>query len=454
MKLPVDIGDVVNSVIDMDEMRSVPVRVTLIIDPSAPKDLIDNLVRDFSCASTQARTRIGYIDDPIEHLSEPADMAVIVAGFDDYVGFVLRSLRNAGIPALVVTTMPTLVSEIAHAHATPIEPEDIAYPTYLDTVAYSTGYTQVGAMGERATSGTRVSQADTVRGDAQMRAQDDIPVVIAASSATARPHTPRDMSILPKSLKRAQDAERDTVYEPIELTERAYHSLCERIARWIIELFPDKLVPFALSYEFLSEFMAAEFVRITAVQNAGIGVVVFIPGADMPLMTGNQIKMLFQIAACYGQGISFGRAKELAAIIGGGYLCRAVARQSVGLVPGLGWAIKGTIGYTGTIAMGYGVITYFERTLRGVLPVYEAVEQARDVARTTQELIKDAPTPQAAVISSAKFVSEHAKRGAMKAAQNALPALKDVAQGSLNYVGASKELIAKSAAALSRYLSK
>ena len=39
--------------------------------------------------------------------------------------------------------------------------------------------------------------------------------------------------------------------------------------------------------------------------------VVFIPGADMPIMTLNQAKMLLQIAAAYGQPLSAERIKEL-----------------------------------------------------------------------------------------------------------------------------------------------
>ncbi len=41
--------------------------------------------------------------------------------------------------------------------------------------------------------------------------------------------------------------------------------------------------------------------------------------------------------------------------------CRTVARQAAAFVPGFGWAIKGGIGATGTLAMGYGIIEYFEQ---------------------------------------------------------------------------------------------
>jgi uncharacterized protein (DUF697 family) len=114
------------------------------------------------------------------------------------------------------------------------------------------------------------------------------------------------------------------------------------------------------NFEFVRRSVAKEIVKSTAWQNAAIGIVVFIPGADMPLMTLNQGKMLLQIAAAYGQSLDTERIKELGAVVAGGFLFRTFARELAGLVPGLGWAVKGGIAYSGTIAMGTAAITYFE----------------------------------------------------------------------------------------------
>lgn len=114
------------------------------------------------------------------------------------------------------------------------------------------------------------------------------------------------------------------------------------------------------NFEFTRRSVAKEIVKAAAWQNAAIGVVVFIPGADMPLMTLNQGRMLLQIAATYGQVLDTERIKELGAVVAGGLLLRTFAREAVGLVPGFGWAIKGGIAYSGTLAMGTAAITYFE----------------------------------------------------------------------------------------------
>jgi uncharacterized protein (DUF697 family) len=117
----------------------------------------------------------------------------------------------------------------------------------------------------------------------------------------------------------------------------------------------------AHNFPFMRRAAAEAAVRATAWQNALIGTVGFLPGADMPVMTANQIKMLLRIAAAYGEPLGAERIKELLPIVGGGFAFRAAARQLVGVVPVLGWAVKGGIGYSGTLAMGKAAIAYFER---------------------------------------------------------------------------------------------
>jgi uncharacterized protein (DUF697 family) len=95
-------------------------------------------------------------------------------------------------------------------------------------------------------------------------------------------------------------------------------------------------------------------------QNGVLGVAIFIPGADMPVLTLNQIRMVFRIAAAYGEEMDRDRALEILAVIGAGFGFRALAREAVGFVPGVGWAIKGGIAYVGTKALGRAAERYFE----------------------------------------------------------------------------------------------
>src|SRR5665647_2339494 len=101
-------------------------------------------------------------------------------------------------------------------------------------------------------------------------------------------------------------------------------------------------------------------VLANASQNAVIGAVVIIPGADMPAMTANQIRMVLKIAAAYGEEIGFDRALEILPVVGAAFVFRTLARQALDFVPGFGWALKGAVSFTGTVALGEAAIAYFE----------------------------------------------------------------------------------------------
>lgn len=106
--------------------------------------------------------------------------------------------------------------------------------------------------------------------------------------------------------------------------------------------------------------IAEEIVRDFARQNGVLSVLVFIPGADFPVLTLNQIRMVLRLATAYGEKVDGERAFELLSVVGVGLGLRAVARNLVGVVPGLGWAVKGAIAFVGTRAMGEAAIAYFE----------------------------------------------------------------------------------------------
>jgi uncharacterized protein (DUF697 family) len=105
--------------------------------------------------------------------------------------------------------------------------------------------------------------------------------------------------------------------------------------------------------------VAERVVKHFALQNGVLGVAVFIPGADFPVLTLNQIRMVLRIAAAYGEELDRERAFEVLSVIAAGLGFRTVARHLVGLVPGLGWAVKGGVAYGATLAVGEAASAYF-----------------------------------------------------------------------------------------------
>ncbi len=207
------------------------------------------------------------------------------------------------------------------------------------------------------------------------------------------------------------------------LEEGLRESLADRIGAWIVRSDAEKRLAFSIAYPFVRRPLAYEAIRNTSLQNAGIGVVVFVPGADMPIMTANQAKMVLQIAAAYGHELSADRVKELAAVLANGFFFRSVSRQISGAVPVLGWAVKGTMGYVGTQAIGRAAIEYFE----GGGDIAGLAALAGKVGEKAAEVIEELAS-KPAVRSAAVVVVPKAKKVALFVLDAATPVAKQAAK--------------------------
>jgi uncharacterized protein (DUF697 family) len=86
----------------------------------------------------------------------------------------------------------------------------------------------------------------------------------------------------------------------------------------------------------------------------------FASAGDMVAITGIQVMLMLHVEAAYGRDPDVGRTWQLLPIIGGGFGWRTLARELAGFVPIAGIAIKGAIGYAGTIVVGESVTFYYE----------------------------------------------------------------------------------------------
>lgn len=136
-----------------------------------------------------------------------------------------------------------------------------------------------------------------------------------------------------------------------------FGELAPKITRALDE---EYLVPLGRGYPGFRRAACGEVIKNNARQNAFIGALP-IPGADMPVMTANQARMILNIAAIYGEELSLDRARELIGVLAAGFGFRALGRQVVKLIPVGGWAVAAVIGYAGTLAMGRATMLYFER---------------------------------------------------------------------------------------------
>jgi uncharacterized protein (DUF697 family) len=175
-------------------------------------------------------------------------------------------------------------------------------------------------------------------------ARDRIPIVaVVPSTAGAVAHVPY---VLDENVVRVPGASRFPVDE-----------IAGRLAR----VLGDRATSLAARLPVLRPAVCDDLIRRYSRRNAFIGVAVFVPGADLPILTLNQVRLVLRIADAHGFEIDRERLPEVLAVIGSAFGFRALARRSIGLVPFVGWALKGGIAFTGTRALGEAAVRYFEK---------------------------------------------------------------------------------------------
>ena len=109
----------------------------------------------------------------------------------------------------------------------------------------------------------------------------------------------------------------------------------------------------------LREPLCRELIESFSRKNGLAAVAIFIPGADFPVLTLNQLRLVLRLGAAHGVDIDQQRLPEVLATVAAGFGLRAVARQVLGAIPVAGWLVKGGIAYAGTRALGEAAHRYF-----------------------------------------------------------------------------------------------
>ena len=133
----------------------------------------------------------------------------------------------------------------------------------------------------------------------------------------------------------------------------------EEIARTLATRLGDRSLNLAARLPVLREPVCDDLIERFSRRNALLGVAIFVPGADLPVLTLNQIRLVVRIAAAHGVEVDQNRLPEVLGTIAAGFAFRAVARQALAVLPVAGWLVKGGVAYTGTRAIGEAAVRYF-----------------------------------------------------------------------------------------------
>ena len=138
--------------------------------------------------------------------------------------------------------------------------------------------------------------------------------------------------------------------------------VCEALGAWLVERLPEEpAAAAAANFPCCRRAMALALVNEACGSNAVVGLLGFIPGADLPVMTVTQVSLALRIAAIYGVPLGAERAREVAAVVVGAFGMRGVARLLVRALPLPAFVVRAGIGAGGTYAVGRALVAYFER---------------------------------------------------------------------------------------------
>lgn len=296
--MPIDVSKVLSAITTIGQQRDLPSRVELVFDPTASNALVDKVIEAFVDVSSNAHVTDVVLDKKVPVIPKDTDLVIVIGGDSLLLGDVVHVAEECDVPAVVV-----------------------------------------------------IERGKTYFANDKRSAQAYADMTLSANTAptlTGTAHTP--------GVGRGIDLEN---LVDLELDGESARPL-EQLGTWIVQNVPSKRLSLARAFPFIRHPLAVELAKQTTIQNGAIGLVFFVPGADMPLIALNQAKMVLQIAAVYGKEMSKERLGEVLAVMAGGFGCRAVARQLVARAPMLGWAIKPAVAASGTMGMAIAAIEYYE----------------------------------------------------------------------------------------------
>ena len=133
----------------------------------------------------------------------------------------------------------------------------------------------------------------------------------------------------------------------------------ENIARVLAARLGESATPLAARLPVLRDPVCDALIESFSRKNGILGAAIFVPGADFPVLTLNQVRLVLRLASAHGIEVDQHRLPEVLGTVATAFGLRAVARQVLGAVPIAGWALKGGIAYAGTRAVGEAARRYF-----------------------------------------------------------------------------------------------
>ena len=132
-----------------------------------------------------------------------------------------------------------------------------------------------------------------------------------------------------------------------------------KIYKWFYSFADSYMIAYSSKFPFLREGTAKKVISTCSIENAGFGLLNFVPGIDLPLITLNYAKMVLRLAAIYGYKINEDRIPELVALLLTSFAMK-YAKKTIDKAKGINkFLLNGTFSYGGTQLLGNIAKSYF-----------------------------------------------------------------------------------------------
>jgi small GTP-binding protein len=157
----------------------------------------------------------------------------------------------------------------------------------------------------------------------------------------------------------AEAAARLHIRDVIPISARTGENVGEELIPAIIDTSPQAALALGRALPQYRRDAANKVVRNAALVSLVAGLEP-IPLIDIPILLGNQIRLVMRVAALYNEPLGGKPTRELFATIATGLLFRYIAEEAAKAVPFGGDLVSGAIAAAGTWALGQVAVEYFE----------------------------------------------------------------------------------------------
>jgi small GTP-binding protein len=149
----------------------------------------------------------------------------------------------------------------------------------------------------------------------------------------------------------------------IPVSGRTGANIAEELIPAMIEASPEAALVIGRELPAYRRNAAQRIIRNATLISLAAGLEPF-PLVDIPILLGNQIRLVLRLAALYGEPVDSANTtrhlRELLAVMAGGLGLRYLAEQAAKAIPFGGDFISGAIAGAGTWAMGQVILEYYE----------------------------------------------------------------------------------------------